>query len=440
MSRSFRVYQKKRGHRRTGSGTIARVWEALFFGLFFLVGVAGLSAMLVWYIIPEWQVNYEFVQTTCVVLGKELVKKSDDGRSLYRPEIAIEYQAGGTTREAKTYDICGTPSVDRDAQQAILDQFEVGGQYACWYDPANPQTVVLVQGYTWWIWLLLILPVSFLIIGAGGFIYRALHWGKSAERRAATGPMPIKLRALDANGKPENDFPKVPPPTDMTNSPGTTLRFRLPISGSATIRLLVLLTAAILWNAVVGFFLFDVVQGFLEGRPNWVETIVIILFTLSGLLLIGVFFRQLLVATGVGPTLLEISDHPLYPGRTYEVFLSQAGRLRMCSLELLLVGTEEVRYRQGTDTRTETRCIHRQSLFCRERFEIQRGVPFEVRATLNIPDTIMHSFRSANNRLIWSLVAEGKVDNWPDYERAFPVIIYPQTDPSPQEHGEDTDE
>ena len=44
----------------------------------------------------------------------------------------------------------------------------------------------------------------------------------------------------------------------------------------------------------------------------------------------------------------------------------------------------------------------------------------------------MHSFKSDNNELNWSLVVDGKVAGWPDYQRSFPVIIYPELSESTQ--------
>ena len=71
--------------------------------------------------------------------------------------------------------------------------------------------------------------------------------------------------------------------------------------------------------------------------------------------MIYLFMRQLLIASGVGPTQLEISDHPLLPGRRYDLYLSQAGRLTMNFLEIDIVCEEQATYHQGTDTRTERR-------------------------------------------------------------------------------------
>jgi len=39
----------------------------------------------------------------------------------------------------------------------------------------------------------------------------------------------------------------------------------------------------------------------------------------------------------------------------------------------------------------------------------------------------MHSFKSDHNEIHWSLVVEGKVRGWPDYQRWFPVVVYPDS-------------
>ncbi|HLA86218.1 MAG TPA: DUF3592 domain-containing protein [Thermoguttaceae bacterium] len=423
MSRSFRIYQKKRGNRRTGSGSLAKLGEAIFFGVFFLAGCAGLVTMVATLVLPEWRVNNEFVETTCVVRGKLLAVERRDDAVVYRPLIAIDYRVNGKPCSAKTYDVCGSDSSDRETQQAVIDRFDVGKKYPCWYDPRDPATVVLVRGYRWMTGLLLVIPLSLMLIGGGGFLYRAWHWGKSAEHRAAIGAGPNLLRGAGAGG--HDPFPTVPPPGNMTNSPGTTLRFRLPIHRSATAGLFGLAVVCVFWNVVMAFLTLDVVNRFLKGTPNWIETGVVAPLALAGLALVYVFFRQLLIATGIGPTLVEISDLPLYPGGTYDLFASQAGRLRLRSIELSLVATEEVRYRQGTDTRTETRCVHRESLSRRENVEIRGGNPLELRCSLEVPRGIMHSFQSRNNSLSWSLVVEGKAAGWPDYRRAFSIVIFP---------------
>lgn len=144
-----------------------------------------------------------------------------------------------------------------------------------------------------------------------------------------------------------------------------------------------------------------------------------------GLFLAGYFFRQLLITTGVGQTFVEISDHPLFPGQCYDLLVSQAGRLQMNSLVVFLVCEESATYRQGTDTRTETRRVYEKELFRREKFEIRHGLPLEERFQMDIPVGVMHSFKSEHNEVAWKVVVKGDVARWSNCERCFQIVVYP---------------
>jgi hypothetical protein len=37
----------------------------------------------------------------------------------------------------------------------------------------------------------------------------------------------------------------------------------------------------------------------------------------------------------------------------------------------------------------------------------------------------MHSFKSAHNEIAWKLLVKGSPVRWPEFERSFPVIVYP---------------
>jgi hypothetical protein len=135
--------------------------------------------------------------------------------------------------------------------------------------------------------------------------------------------------------------------------------------------------------------------------------------------------RQFLIETGVGATIIEIAAHPLAPGGEYEVFLSQSGRLTVNALTVLLVCDESATYRQGTNTRTTSRRVYEQPVFLREGFDIQQGAPLECRLRVTIPAHAMHSFTSDHNKVEWKLLVKGSVARWPDFERGFPLVVYP---------------
>ncbi|MBN1396115.1 MAG: hypothetical protein JW959_13920, partial [Pirellulales bacterium] len=113
------------------------------------------------------------------------------------------------------------------------------------------------------------------------------------------------------------------------------------------------------------------------------------------------------------------------PGGRYRLFLSQSGRLELNALRASLRCEESATYRQGTDTRTETREVFRRELFLRQGFSVRSGLPFETEIEFDVPDGAMHSFAADHNEINWTLVVEGDVANWPDFKRSFPVVVRP---------------
>ena len=114
------------------------------------------------------------------------------------------------------------------------------------------------------------------------------------------------------------------------------------------------------------------------------------------------------------------------PGGEYRLLVSQSGRLDMRSLEVWLVCREEATYRQGTNTRTETREVRRLAVFRREAFEIRPGEPFQAECSVCVPAGAMHSFQADHNEIDWKLVVRGDVVDWHAFQRAFPVIVHPR--------------
>jgi hypothetical protein len=165
---------------------------------------------------------------------------------------------------------------------------------------------------------------------------------------------------------------------------------------------------------------------------DWGLTVFSFACVAAGIVLAAVFVRQLVVATTVGPTQLEISDHPLLPGETYQLHLSQSGRLRINRLEVELVCEEEATYRQGTNTRTEVRRVFEHSLLRREAIEVRREAPFEARCLFAVPSDAMHSFQAPHNAIKWKVVVRGELVGWPPYQRPFPVVVRPPTEPFPR--------
>jgi hypothetical protein len=426
LSRFFRLYEKKRGDRRTGSKAIGSLGEALFFGIFFAVGCGAFAYMLAALAWPEWRANRQFAQTRCTIVAEHVGRAEAEGEpATYRPEFRIRYKVGDQEYvEDGVFDVTQVYTADEQTVKDILNQFDVGGEYDCWYDPIDPHRVVLARGYSPWLYVSLLIPLSFIIIGGGRLIYTLLHWNASDERRALLNQRAAQLDLFEVDTL-DRGFPTVPTDSNLTNSPGTTLAYRLPIATTTGWKLFAAAAACVLWNGIVAIFIVMAANSFAQDKPDWPLVLFIVPFVIAGLGLLVYLIRQIMITTGVGPTRVEISAHPLAPGEPYELFLSQAGRLAMNWLEVWLACDEKASFRQGTDTRTETRRVYEDRCFVRSNFEIHQGLPFESRCSIRVPAGAMHSFQANHNEVSWKLVVKGSVIGWPDYQREFQIVVNP---------------
>lgn len=147
------------------------------------LGIGSIFTAIGWFVMlrPELEVGKRFVEGTCTILGKELVSKQSTSRSsrkhggsstrkktVYRPEFHIRHEVGGKSYEARTYRIVESSTSSKASQEAILERFETGKTYPCWYDPADPSRVVLEKGVSTGAILFTGLGGLFVLIGAGG--------------------------------------------------------------------------------------------------------------------------------------------------------------------------------------------------------------------------------------------------------------------------------
>lgn len=295
-----------------------------------------------------------------------------------------------------------------------------------------PSGVPKLEGPGFWIALLVV--VAFIVVGGGRFGYAVLWVGTSRERRSAIARRAATIELI-SDSIPLSGYPNIPDDEDLTNSPGITLAYRLPTYESPAWKLTAATAFSAAWCVMAVVVAIWALRGHLNGRPDIALSIFAGVLVAFGIWSIFYFVRQLTLLTGVGPTQLEISAHPLYPGREYDVYLSQAGRHRYQWMELRLECQEGVSYQQGTDLREEFCTVYREVVFRREAFEIDHDIQFEQQAKFRTPEAAMHSFRSEHNTVRWQFVVEGQAEQWPKYSRSFPLVIYPQSSTRGGENG-----
>jgi hypothetical protein len=429
MVRLPRILGKKRGHRRTGSQIWGSFGEGVFHAVVFCAGLAFAGLLISGIAVPEWRINHDYVETRCQIVGTGLARRMVEDppgsfTTFWRPTVRVRYVTDRGFREVWAATSRTLTVADRAAAMERLAAWRLGSEVPGWYDPADPDVVVLERGYNWWMWLLaLLLPGALLAFGGTGLGRAIRRWGRSEEAIAARAGG-IKSLA----GSPPAvavGHPAVPGCDDLVNSPGTVLRYRLPIESPENWTLLGLGLFAVLWNAVVVVLAINAGLDLAGGRIDRLLVVLLVPFLVIGIAGITLFVRGLFLAAAVGPTQLEISDHPLRPGQRYEVLLAQGGAGVLKELELALELEEQATFRQGTDTRSERLVVWRQVVATRRDVQLDPVSQFELQTLVQVPTDAMHSFMSEHNAVRWWLTVRGTPARWQPFVRLFPVIVYP---------------
>ena len=403
--------------------------ELSVYSFILLASLTFFLIQLTTWALPRFALLQEFHRTKGDVKETRIATKIIDGVPVYRPEVRIIYTVKGVTHDRwgfdfKTFEKTGGFVTQRTVAEWALRPFDNGLKVDCWYSLEQPDRVVVVWKVPIWGWLFLFLSLCLAIFGLIGLIHSLRRGAVSDEHKAAKIAQP---KPLFVGESPRLSLqPTVPDNRSVDESPGTHLAFRLPIETQSFIPLIGLTLFAIAWNLVAGGVM---LHSWLNPLDSWSDRIFGSLlrgiFWGVGLVLLVAVFRRILLTFGIGPTLLEISDHPIHPGRRYRMLLLQPGVLRFRELTVSVVCEEIARFHQGTDTITTRKEVFRRSLFSRTDFATTAGIPIEQEFFLQLPLGAMHSFRQANNEIRWGIDVFAQVVGWPDIRRDYLIIVHP---------------
>jgi len=181
---------------------------------------------------------------------------------------------------------------------------------------------------------------------------------------------------------------------------------------------------AAIWNGGLWFVFVNGI-GFFRHRAmglfDWIELIFLLPFLAVGLVLIGVAIYQWM---SLYNPKAEITITPGTPklGGKLDLRWRLTGRIHaLRNLKIVLEGREEATYRRGTSTCTDTK-----SFFILEAASVSHATLMaEGSANVTLPANTMPTFKSPNNRIIWSLRVRGEIPRWPDLNEEFVIDIAP---------------
>ncbi len=292
-------------------------------------------------------------------------------------------------------------------------------------------------------WLMMIASLSFIVIGLTAFVLQVSRTLASPEHRSVLVDKAKREHLRRAAGSEQTDLTNLPSLRALMDSPGVKLAYRLAIQRGETTPLVLSSLFSVAWNAMLAVLAVIAVENHVRSRPDWFLTVLLVPFATVSFFSTRWFFRTFRIQSGVGPTAVEISDLPLLPGKTYQVYVCQYGRTVFAKYQVSLVSFEEATYQQGTDIRTqrvETLRIPVQMRTCPTEVSqtetaaptadstclvAEPEKPLEMDCQLCLPLDMMHSFQGRNNAIVWKIVIEGEVKKWPLFCRSFPVVVFP---------------
>ncbi len=410
-----------------------RRWGEAFVYSFILFGsLSFLGIQLTTWAIPQLNLYQEFAPVSGTVLETRIESEERDGLTVYRPEVRIEYTVGGNKHELWTFDIKtlqgrgGFVSQRKNAEKAIAP-YVVGKERRCWYFLEDPTKGIVQWTIPIWGWFFLALSCCLAVLGTVGLARSLRQDYLSDERRVAqrTSKNVSPLQWLGESVK-RSKCPTVPDIKAISESPGTHLALRLPTDSQPLFPLIGLTLFGLAWNIVAWSVM---VHSFFNPVEHWSDHVFGIIlravFCGVGIILFAAVIHQVLLAFGFRPTVLEISDHPIYPGRRYRMLLLQSGVIRFQELTIAVVCEEIARFHQGTDTITSRKEVFRQTLFSRTDFETTADAPLEQEFFLQLPLGAMHSFRQENNEILWKIDVFAKLVGWNEIRRECPIVVDP---------------
>lgn len=249
----------------------------------------------------------------------------------------------------------------------------------------------------------------------------------SAEQRSlleSQGNEPSEIQLVNELPGREVDLPAVPMLSRQLER-GQRLRFAIPGAERSLIWLMLAGMATFVSFGLLSGMVVQAYESIHSSRPDWFAIVTAGLFLPAAIWAVFGLSRQLFRLIGFGPARLEISDWPVRPGLKYRLILFQPGRLRLKLLEVVLICQEEATFSQGTSIQTERKTVFEQRLLRQRGVELKATRPFECELELLLPDNAMHSFSSANNRVLWKIIVQGSARGWPDFQQTFPIVVHP---------------
>jgi hypothetical protein len=395
-------------------GGCATAFLVAFLGLFVVVGTGIGYFMSAQPLYRVFQAR-GWTPTPCEVISSRIVHGDETARA----EIVYRYQVGGRQYTADRYNFVPGSTSDSTVP-AVVASHAPGTKFECYVDPDDPSRAVINRTAT--LWYFLGVPFFVMFAGIPGVIGLVALRGQRRNRAAqqalsgSSGTSGTSTYSGSA-GFSQGDSRFAPAP--VAGDSGSLV---LKPSSSPLGKLIAITFVCLFWNGIVGIFTYFEYQMFVRGDSvGWFLAIFLLLFQAVGLALLAAVPYQLLALANPRP-IITLSRGSVPVGGTVSFAWELSGAAhRVSGLKMTLRGTEEARYRRGTDTKVDTHVFFEETLInATHAMNIARG-----QGTIRIPADSMHSFTADNNKVIWTLHVAGEIPRWPNIDDTFDIAVRP---------------
>jgi hypothetical protein len=390
---------------RANNSKAGRLIMVAFFGVFLLVGCGVTYALFVGPVLKIFAAR-SWAQVPCEIVSSRVKTNSSSDGDTYSVDIVYRYTYQGHPYTSNRYHFITGSSSGYQGKAEVVNRFPPGKQTTCFVNPGTPVDAVLDRNATNGLWFGLI-PLVFVAVGAGGVIFtlRRAPVGTGAFAGVKIASIPIGGTVLiPVAGGGDDQGPQTLKP-----------------ASSPKAKLIGVICVTLFWNGIVSVFLYNLVSDWRHGAFNWFLALFLTPFVAVGLGLIGGVFYQFMALFNPRPR-LTVSRGVLLPGDMVDLSWTLDGRAnRLQRLQITLEGREEATYRRGTDTRTDKEAFATIQI-------VDTTDPVAMHsssAKLHVPPGAMHSFKSANNKILWVLKVHGDIPRWPDIKDEYPIEVAP---------------
>ncbi len=365
-------------------------------------------------------------QTECEVESAEAQQRSDDDDTWY-----VAYTHCRFTAEGRPFVVAGdVDSFDTLPEAQARARTLTGTRLPCWFDPGDPERAKLEAPSLTGSLMGLVMGLVFALIPVGVGIRQLRGWGRSREAQSATYAVPETAaprrragayrRAAGVGGALDRygSLDHLPLP-QVRHEPGRELPIALTADVESTSGQIMLVVVAVFWNGFCWPMFFWAISS-----QQLLVAGFLLLFVGPGAYIAWLASKPFTKKWRRVPT-LELAEEPVVLGQVLRVAIRQPGGVHVNHYELKLVCEEWIRYRVGTDTRTDSREIFGTRVFADQQFAIPRGRAFLKHCEVTLPEGLPPSFHAEDNRIVWKFVVTVDIARFPDLEETYTIRVLP---------------